>query len=148
MPPFLSGPLFSPPQPLAGPTSKKIQNYFFKILLKVLYVVFSLVFITGLGMEIGHRQQKLWRKPSLQSSANPAVYYSQIPHKKSGDKKNKVYVCKKLNKQSAGLLFLSLSPYKQLSNCKTLQPRISITTRPFLDFKMSYNFFSDDIDIN
>ena len=28
---------------------------------------------TGLGIEIGHRQQKLWRKPTLQSMDNPAV---------------------------------------------------------------------------
>ena len=76
MPPFLSGPLFFPPWPLAGPTSKKFQNYFFKILSKVPRVVFCLVFITGLGMEIGHRQPKPQRKPRLQFSANPAVYLS------------------------------------------------------------------------
>ena len=74
MPPFLSGPLFFPPWPLAGPTSKKFQNYFFKILSKVPRVVFCLVFITGLGMEIGHRQPKPQRKPRLQFSANPAVH--------------------------------------------------------------------------
>ena len=64
---------------LAGPTYKKIQSYFFKILSKVLYVDFCLVFRTGLGMEIGHRQPEPQRKPSLQFSANPAVVLAMSP---------------------------------------------------------------------
>ena len=28
---------------------------------------------SSLGVEIGHRQPKLWRKPNLQLMANPAV---------------------------------------------------------------------------
>ena len=73
MPPFLSKPLFSPPQPLAGPTSKKIQNYFFKISSKDPDAIFRLVFISGLGIEIGHRGTDPRRKPKLTSNANPAV---------------------------------------------------------------------------
>ena len=45
------------------------------MLLKVLYVIYCLVFITGLGMEIGHEHPKPWRNPSLKSSANPTVFY-------------------------------------------------------------------------
>ena len=54
-------------------TSEKFQNYFFKISLQLPPSVFRLVFISGLGLKIGPRQQKLWRTPNLSSLANPAV---------------------------------------------------------------------------
>ena len=72
-PPFLPDSYFSQLGPLAGPTGKKIQNYFFKISSQDPGVVFCLVFITGLGIEIGHRQAKPQRSPIFSSFANPAV---------------------------------------------------------------------------
>ena len=80
MPPFSSEQLFFPPWLLAGPTSKKIQHYFFKISSQDPGVVFRVVFITGLGIEIGHRQAKPQRFPILSSSANPAVIFLVYVH--------------------------------------------------------------------
>ena len=39
---------------------------------------------TGLSFEIGQPQQKIWRKPSLQSIANPAVRAFDWPKWSSG----------------------------------------------------------------
>ena len=74
MPPFSSEQLFFPPWLLAGPTSKKIQHYFFKFSSQDPGVVFRVVFITGLGIEIGHRQAEPQRSPKFSWTSNPAVH--------------------------------------------------------------------------
>ena len=56
-----------------GPPILKISKYFFKILFEMHCAVFCLVFITGLGMEIGPRQPECQRNAQVQSMSNPAV---------------------------------------------------------------------------
>ena len=51
----------------------KLILIFSKNLKRVPSVVFNEESKTGLGFEIGHRQQKIWCKPSLQSLAYQAV---------------------------------------------------------------------------
>ena len=41
--------------------------------MKMPRAVFAEISGSGLGIEIRHQQQKLWRKPTLQSMGNPAV---------------------------------------------------------------------------
>ena len=71
MPPFYTGPQF----PLAEASSSEKKKL--KILSKDPGGVFRLVFISGLGNEIGHRGTDPRRKPKLSSFANPAVCVAQ-----------------------------------------------------------------------
>ena len=71
MPPFFTGPQF--PLAEASRSEKKL-----KISSKDRGGIFRLVFISGLGIEIGLRQPEPQRKPKLSSFANPAVPCARV----------------------------------------------------------------------
>ena len=73
MPPFYTGPQF----PLAEASSGEKKKFFLKISSKDPGGIFRLVFISCLGIEIGHRGTDPRPKPRLSSFANPAVKAAQ-----------------------------------------------------------------------